>query len=173
MARAIDGGVGLTRRKHLCSYPGSGSMLTYYNKNDIFRGYAVPKTRIVFYQEEDGDVPVLEWLTRLLKEDRKGYANCVARIKQLGASGYELRRPAADYLRDGIYELRAKHIRVQYRILYFFYRQNMAILANAITKEEAAVPEIDIERAIGRKRLFEENPEVHTYLEEEENAPDE
>jgi ribosome-binding protein aMBF1 (putative translation factor) len=75
----------------------------------------VPETRVVFYQEEESEVPVLEWLTRLLKEDRKGYANCVARIKQLAASGYELRRPAADYLRDGIYELRAKHIHVQYR----------------------------------------------------------
>ncbi|WP_258002632.1 type II toxin-antitoxin system RelE/ParE family toxin [Fischerella thermalis] len=95
----------------------------------------MPETRVVFYQEEEGEVPVLEWLTRLLKEDRKGYANCVARIKQLAASGYELRRPAADYLRDGIYELRAKHIHVQYRILYFFHGQNVAILAHAITKE--------------------------------------
>ncbi|MBW4640803.1 MAG: type II toxin-antitoxin system RelE/ParE family toxin [Gloeocapsa sp. UFS-A4-WI-NPMV-4B04] len=37
-------------------------------------------------------------------------------------------------LTDGIYELRAKHIRVQYRILYFFYGQNVAILAHAITR---------------------------------------
>jgi len=132
----------------------------------------VPETRVLFYQEENGEVSVLEWLTRLLKEDRKGYANCVARIKQLEASGYELRRPAADYLRDGIYELRAKHIRVQYRILYFFYRQNVAILAHAITKEQAAVPDIDIERAIKRKRLFEENPEAHTYVEEEQDGKD-
>jgi phage-related protein len=132
----------------------------------------VPETRVVFYQEEEGEVPVLEWLTRLLKEDRKGYANCVARIKQLAASGYELRRPAADYLRDGIYELRAKHIRVQYRILYFFHEQNVVILAHAITKEEAAVPTIDIEQARARKLLFEENPEVHTYVEEQEDGQD-
>ncbi len=132
----------------------------------------MPETHVIFYQEDDGEVPILEWLTRLLKEDRKGYANCVARIKQLAASGYELHRPAADYLRDGIYELRAKHIRVQYRILYFFHGQNVAILAHAITKEQAAVPEIDIERAIKRKRLFEENPEAHTYVEEEENGED-
>ncbi|MBD2450557.1 type II toxin-antitoxin system RelE/ParE family toxin [Nostoc sp. FACHB-152] len=132
----------------------------------------MPETRVVFYQEEEGEVPVLKWLTRLLKEDRKGYANCVARIKQLAASGYELRRPAADYLRDGIYELRAKHIHVQYRILYFFHGQNVAILAHAITKEEAAVPPIDIERAIARKLLFEENPEVHTYVEEQEDGED-
>lgn len=132
----------------------------------------MPETRVVFYQEESGEVPVLEWLTRLLKEDRKGYANCVARIKQLAASGYELRRPAADYLRDGIYELRAKHIHVQYRILYFFHGQNVAILAQAITKEEAAVPPIDIERAIARKLLFQENPDVHTYVEEQEDGQD-
>lgn len=86
--------------------------------------------------------------------------------------GYELRRPAADYLTDGIYELRAKHIRVQYRILYFFYGQNVAILAHAITKEEEAVPAIDLERAIRRKRLFEENPEAHTYVEEQEDGED-
>lgn len=127
----------------------------------------MPETRVVFYQETDGYVPVLEWLKQLLKQNRKGYANCVARIGQLAANRYELRRPAADYLSDGIYELRAKHIRVQYRILYFFHGQNFAILAHAITKEEA-VPAIDIERAQERKRLFEENPEAHTYVEEEE-----
>jgi hypothetical protein len=109
-------------------------------------------------------------MKQLLKQDRKGYANCVARIKQLANNGYELRRPAADYLRDDIYELRAKHVRVQYRILYFFHGRNIAILAHAITKEEAAVPDIDIERAIERKRLFVENPETHTYVEEEEDG---
>ena len=96
----------------------------------------------------------------------------MARIGQLAANGYELRRKAADYLTDGIYELRAKHIRVQYRQLYFFSGQNVAILAHAITKEEEAVPAIDIERALLRKRLFEENPEAHTYTEEEEDGSD-
>lgn len=132
----------------------------------------MPETHVVFYQDKNGQVSVLEWLKRLLKEDRKSYANCVARIKQLKALGYELRRPAADYLQDGIYELRAKHIHVQYRILYFFHGQNVAILAHAMIKEQAAVPAIDIERAIERKRLFEENPEAHTHLEEEEDGED-
>jgi len=133
----------------------------------------VPKTLVVFYQEEDGKTPVLEWLRQLLKEDPKGYANCVARINLLAELGYELRRPAADYLRDGVYELRAKHRNVQYRILYFFHGQNLTIIAHAITKEQAAVPAIDIERAIKRKHLFEANPESHTYIEEQEDATDE
>lgn len=133
----------------------------------------MPETKVVFYQDQDGETPVLEWLKMLLKQDRKGYANCVARIQQLASAGYELRRPAADYLRDGIYELRAKHVRVQYRILYFFSGQNVAILAHAITKDEDQVPDIEIERTIQRKVQFEANPAVHTYVEETEDGEDE
>jgi phage-related protein len=132
----------------------------------------MPETQVIFYQEKDGEVPVLEWLMQLVKQNRKGYANCVAQIKQLATNGYELRRPAADYLTEGIYELRAKHIHVQYRILYFFSGQNVAILAHAIIKEQDAVPAIDIERALRRKHLFIKNPDIHTYTEEEENGED-
>jgi phage-related protein len=132
----------------------------------------VTETRIIFYQDELGEAPVLDWLKVLLKKDRKGYANCVARIQQLASSGYELRRPAADYLDNGIYELRAKHVHVQYRILYFFYGQNVAILAHAITKNTDQVPVVEIERAMKRKQLFEKNPKIHTYVEEVENGKD-
>lgn len=54
----------------------------------------------------------------------------------------------------------------------YSHGQNVAILAHAITKEEAAVPPIDIERAISRKLLFEESPEVHTYTEGQEDGED-
>ena len=83
--------------------------------------------------------------------------------------GHELRRPEADYLRDGVYELRARLGRVNYRILYFFHGANVAVLAHAITKE-ADVPAVDINRAIERRRRYEQNPERHTYEEERGNA---
>lgn len=130
---------------------------------------SVPQAQVIFYQDENSTAPVLEWLKVLIKKDHKGYANCVARIQQLASAGYELRRPAADYLRDGIYELRAKHIHIQYRILYFFDGQNIAILAHAISKDTDQVPSVDIDRAIRRKRQFEENPNVHTYQEDLDN----
>jgi phage-related protein len=126
----------------------------------------MPQTRVVFYQDKTGEIPVLEWLQALSKRDRKGYANCMAKICQLADSGYELRRPSADYLRDGIYELRAKHINVQYRILYFFNGKDVAILAHAIFKEGFEVPDIDIARAVSRRKMFESNTDLHTYSEE-------
>ena len=66
-------------------------------------------------------------------------------------------------LRDGIYELRAKHRHVQYRILYFFHGSNLAVLAHSMTKAQATVPPVEIQRAIDRKRMFEANPATHTY----------
>ena len=79
-------------------------------------------------------------------------------------TGYELRRPTADLLRDGIHELRVRKGHVNYRILYFFHGRNVAILAHAITKEDA-VPRADLERALERKRRFESDPHLHVFKE--------
>jgi phage-related protein len=125
----------------------------------------VPSTEVFFYQDERGRAPVVDWLQELRREDRKAYAKCVARIHRLAEAGYELRRPEADYLRDGIYELRARHGRVNYRILYFFHGQHVAVLAHALTKE-GEIPEHDIERAKRRKDAFERAPARHTYEED-------
>jgi phage-related protein len=122
----------------------------------------MPKTEVLFYQEADGEAPVLAWLEELLRNNERAWANCRVRIELLSEFGHELRRPAADYLRDGVYELRAKQGRVQYRILYFFHGRQIAILAHALTKEDD-VPIVEIEKAIRRKRLFESNPKEHTY----------
>jgi len=122
----------------------------------------MPRTHVAFYQEAAGEPPVVNWLRELLRTNERAWSNCRARIELLAQSGHELRRPAADYLRDGIYELRAKQGHVQYRLLYFFHGRQVAILAHSLTKEDK-IPDVDIERAIKRKKLFEANPKEHTY----------
>src|SRR5215472_10105619 len=126
----------------------------------------MPRIQVAFYQDANGDAPVVDWLRELMNRNEKAWSHCRARIELLAQFGHELRRPAADYLRDGIYELRAKQGHVQYRILYFFHGRNVAILAHSLTKEDK-VPNADIERAIARKKLFEANPKEHTYESEE------
>lgn len=66
----------------------------------------MPPVDVVFYQEEEGVVPVLDWLGELARRDRRIVVKCRERIERLAELGYELRRPEADLLRDGIYELR-------------------------------------------------------------------
>jgi putative component of toxin-antitoxin plasmid stabilization module len=122
----------------------------------------LPKIQVVFYQEADGRAPVREWLADLRRRDSRAHARCVARIERLAELGHELRRPEADFLRDGLYELRARGGRVNYRILYFFHGRGVAILAHAVTKEDA-VSEMDLRRALERKRLLEVDPGRHVH----------
>ncbi len=75
----------------------------------------MPRTEVVFYRDDDGSVPVLEWLDAL---PLKARLKCLVRLERLRQLGHELRRPEADFLRDGIHELRISLEHVQYRLLY-------------------------------------------------------
>ena len=125
----------------------------------------MPKTRVVFYQDADGTSPVLEWLARLRHENRKAFAKCLTRVERLKAFGHELRRPEADLLREGIYELRIGLGTVNYRLLYFFHGKQVAVLSQGLTKEDV-VPATEINRALARKRLFESDSEKHSHIAE-------
>ena len=117
---------------------------------------------IVFFGDEDGTAPFLGWYERL---PEKAKVRCRARLGLLAEQGHQLRRPAADYLRDGIYELRAKAGRVQYRMLYFFHGRAAVVISHGIMKQESAVQPIEIERARRRKDAFEADPPRHTHRE--------
>ena len=129
----------------------------------------MPQTRLLFFRDADGFAPVWEWLKDLRQANAKAYAKCVIRLRRLAEMGHELRRPEADFLRDGIYELRARSGTVNFRILYFFHGREMAVLANAITKEDE-IPAVEINRALSRKRLFVADPATHTFIGDIEDA---
>ncbi len=99
----------------------------------------------------------------------KAFLKCQAAISRLALLGHELRRPEADLLRDGIYELRARLGSVNYRLLYFFHGQTVSVIAHGLTKE-AAVPAADVKRARARKAAFITNPTAHTYRGEIDDA---
>src|SRR5262245_33401524 len=121
----------------------------------------MPHTRVVFFKDADGTVPLLDWFDDL---PAKVQAKCLLRVERLKELGYELRRPEADYLRDEIYKLRVRHQSVNYRILYFFHGQEAAVLSHGLQKEKA-VPAKEIDLAIDRKKKFVAGPKKHTHEE--------
>ncbi|MFH0881710.1 MAG: type II toxin-antitoxin system RelE/ParE family toxin [bacterium] len=60
---------------------------------------------VIKMYKEDEDVPLLMWLDEL---DQKNREKALSRIELLRDFGYELKRPIADTLRNGIHELRWK-----------------------------------------------------------------
>ncbi len=118
----------------------------------------MPRIQVVFFREGDGSVPVLDWLDRL---PERAVVKCRLRIERLRDLGHELRRPEADYLRDGIYELRTSLRGVQYRLLYFFHGRTAAVLSHGLVKEQV-VPDREIDKAIERRLRFRQDPKRHT-----------
>ena len=120
--------------------------------------------RIVLFREEDGTTPLREWMRGL--RSQKAVGKCLAAIKALSLLGAELRRPHADYLSDGIYELRTHVQRVQYRLLYFFHGRDIVVMTHGIVKRGSEVPKIEIDNAIHRMKAFKANPRLHSDEEE-------
>jgi len=99
---------------------------------------------VYYFIDEDGCKPVKDFIGSLTdKEQAKVYAY----IAELKNQGNNLRRPMADYLRDGIYELRPK----DNRIFYFFYLRDRAVLVHAIKKHVQRIPEYDLKLCIKRR----------------------
>jgi phage-related protein len=125
----------------------------------------MPTTEIRLYREDDGSTPVIDWLAKIKMYNPKAYQKCRKYLDRLARFGNELRRPSADYLRDGIYELRVRHSGINYRILYGFVGRNVVLVSHGLTKEKL-VPPTEIELALRRLAKYRKNPLQHTSTEE-------
>ena len=117
----------------------------------------MPATEVFVYQDEDGAIPVLNWLRELKRRNRPAFDKCLFLLDLLELYGSELRRPRADLLRDGIYELRTEVRNVNYRLLYGFVGKDIALVSHGLTKE-AKVPNREIEIAVARLEKYKQNP---------------
>jgi len=105
-------------------------------------------SNIYYFLDERGYSSIEEFINKLpLKEKEK----ILAYISELLKEGHNLRRPMADYLGHGIYELRPKNN----RILYFFFLRDSAVLLHAIKKKTYKIPESDLNICIKRKSQVE------------------
>jgi hypothetical protein len=123
----------------------------------------MPETEVIMFQANDGTVPLMEWLDKL---PGKVQDKCLVKIQRLEEKGYELHRPEADSLRNGIHELRVAFRGMQYRMLYFFHGQQ-AVISHGL-KKESVVPSKEIDLAVQRKARFENDPRKHTYRENDD-----
>jgi phage-related protein len=120
----------------------------------------MPTVEVIFLQEAEGKTPPLvEWLDGLPEKAR---LKCLVRLKRLEDLGHELRRPEADYLKDGIYELRASYQGVHYRMLYFFHGRSVVVLTHGVVKEREVSTE-EIDKAIRAREAFILDPSAHTF----------
>lgn len=99
---------------------------------------------IKFYEDEQGNVPVREFLDSL---DIKMRQKMLRSIQALQDMGISLRMPLSEALGDGIFELRAKIGSNISRVMYFFIIGDSAVLTHGFIKKTQKTPARELEKA--------------------------
>lgn len=111
---------------------------------------------VEFYQKENGDIPVMDFLLSLQPKMR---AKAYSEIELLKKHGANLREPYVKSIKGGknkgIYELRIKLASDISRIFYFSFKQNTFVLLNGFIKKGNKTPERELERARNYKKDYE------------------
>ncbi len=103
---------------------------------------------VFYFSDERGRYPVKEFIYSLSPSEQK---KAISYLIALRDFGHNLHRPMADYVTQGLYELRPR----ANRIFYFFYLGESAVLVHAIRKTSDKLPERDIILALKRKAKVE------------------
>ncbi len=113
---------------------------------------------VVYFRTERGDAPVEQFIRRLDLSTRRRYWRRIEYLQQLGKF---LHQPHSKALGNGIYELRFRGADGHYRILYFFFAGQYAVLTNGFLKKTGKTPKQELALAISRMNIFTETPEGH------------
>ena len=103
---------------------------------------------IEYYQPETGRFPVVEFINSL---DAKSRAKIAKTLDLLEEFGIDLGMPFARHLEKQLWELRIRHGRNRYRIIYFLATGRAFVLLHGFTKKSGPVPKRDMEIA-GKRR---------------------
>lgn len=111
---------------------------------------------VEFYQKENGEVPVEEFLLSLSPKMR---AKAFREIELLKSYGLELRAPHTKSIKGkknkGLFELRVRFSSNISRIFYFIHSGYTFVLLNGFVKKTRKTPKREIKRARKYKEDFE------------------
>ena len=106
---------------------------------------------IIFYERENGDVPVENFLLSL---DCKMRAKLIGIINILKEKGNLLREPYTKALSDGIFEIRGRVGNDISRVLYFFYYEGRIVLTHVLLRRRKRHRQVKLNMQRNAEKLF-------------------
>ncbi len=107
--------------------------------------------RIIYYETKEGECLIQSFIDNRKEREQ---AKIFSWFEQLEQEGPNLPRPYADFLINGIHELRVKCKGKQARILYFFCYKEFIILTHGFIKTTDKVDNSEIKKSIKFRKDF-------------------
>ena len=108
--------------------------------------------KIIYYQKENGKIPVKDFLDETLFNNKKLGAKIFSKLEML--SFWILTNKDTKYIQDKIYELRIRDGNNISRIFYFTFLWENIIVLDWIIKKDNKLKNRDIERSVWYKKDF-------------------
>jgi len=112
---------------------------------------------VEMYEKTDGKIPVLEFILNL---NAKQQAKIFREIDLLEKFGNELHYPHVDSIKGdkykGLLELRIEFASDIFRIFFFLYQGNNAVLLHGIVKKKQKTPKKELDVALDRMNNYKE-----------------
>jgi hypothetical protein len=99
---------------------------------------------ILYYETQDGLCPIRVFIDTCKEREQ---AKILSWFSLLENDGPNLPRPYADFLSDGIHELRVKLGGNQVRLFYFFCYRDFIVFTHSHIKRGGKIPQSEIDRA--------------------------
>ena len=109
---------------------------------------------IDYVQLESGNFPFKKFLESLEIRERAEILASLEELKFRLNNKMNLSQKLSRYLRDGIFELRVKHLNKISRSLYFFQIGKVIVMTNGFIKKTETTPKNEIEQAIQYKTIY-------------------
>ncbi len=106
------------------------------------------KITVLFYENQNGKKPVLDWLKSLRKDDRKSIGEVIKKVEY----GFPIGMPTCKKLDNGLYEVRSNIADGKIARVIFVIISNYMILLHGFIKKAQKIPKEDIKLALKRKK---------------------
>ncbi len=107
-----------------------------------------------FVKLESGNIPFIQFLDSLTNIEKYEILALIEEFRLIKTNNEQMPLSMSRYLRDGIFELRARHQTRNTRSLYFFLQGKQIVFTNGFIKKTEKTRNEEIEKAIKYKKIY-------------------
>ncbi|MGA2297417.1 MAG: type II toxin-antitoxin system RelE/ParE family toxin [FCB group bacterium] len=112
--------------------------------------------RVDFVELESGNIPFEKFLNSVSKAERAEIITMIEELRRKLSESEKISVKISKYIRDGIFELRIKHLNKISRSFYFFQIGKLIVFTHGFIKKTQPIPFKEIDKAIKYKKIYEQ-----------------
>lgn len=115
---------------------------------------SIVEFRVDYVELESGNIPFEKFLNSISKQERVEIISMIEELRRKLSQNEKVSIKISRHIRDGIFELRVKHLNKISRVFYFFQIGKLIVITHGFIKKTQTTPNEEIEKALKYRNLY-------------------